>query len=224
MTDKVQPPASIEHEAVAMLLPWHANGTLTAGEQAMCDRHLATCEHCQRDAIKQQHVRQMIAAPTSEADAGWANMQTRILQDAPAPARFAHLQSRRVRRRWAATKTSWRMPVAAFGGATAALVAVMLVPSALPSPKSGPANYEVLSSATSQATAPAIYITVEPGLTEAAFRAALQSAAVEVRRGPTATGAWVLAPTDGDIPRALAALKKHPAVTFAIPLEVDEAR
>jgi hypothetical protein len=225
MTEHLQTPASAEHEAVALLLPWHANGTLAPDEQALVERHLSSCAQCRRDAIDQQQILSAMPAPTSDVDAGWAKMQAQMQREAPVPAKaFGQPQSRRLHRPWAAAKTSWRMPAAAFGGAAAALVTVLIVPSMLMPAGRTPANYEVLSSATSQPAAPAIFITVKPDLSEAEFRAALNAAAVEVRRGPTETGAWVLAPIDGDIPRALAALKKHPAVTLAVPLEVDEGR
>jgi anti-sigma factor RsiW len=43
------------------LLPWYANGTLTAEERAKVDAHLARCARCQRELQKIQHIRELVA-------------------------------------------------------------------------------------------------------------------------------------------------------------------
>lgn len=45
-----------EHLAVQQVLPWHGTGTLSATEQAMVARHLATCAACRADVALQRQV------------------------------------------------------------------------------------------------------------------------------------------------------------------------
>lgn len=43
------------------LLPWYANGTLTAEERTRVEAHLARCARCQRELRELQHIKELVA-------------------------------------------------------------------------------------------------------------------------------------------------------------------
>lgn len=75
------PPAD-SREHVEMLIPWYANGSLTAGERHEVERHLAECDQCRTAlaleirsaALMRENHETLECAPQS----GWAQLAARL--------------------------------------------------------------------------------------------------------------------------------------------------
>ena len=51
-----------------MLLPWHVNGTLEPGEEALVEAHLAECAECRADLAANRALRKLYAAAAPPAE------------------------------------------------------------------------------------------------------------------------------------------------------------
>jgi putative zinc finger protein len=69
-------------EAIAELLPWHANGTLGAVDRANVDAHVAACYACRTTLAVERRIVEAIRAPRDNVEqsphAGWQKLAARI--------------------------------------------------------------------------------------------------------------------------------------------------
>jgi len=85
MSQTVAPPNC---EAIAELLPWHANGTLGAVDRATVDTHVSACNACRTTLAVERRIVEAIRAPRDNVEqsphAGWQKLAARIDGDATA--------------------------------------------------------------------------------------------------------------------------------------------
>jgi len=55
------------HKEMELLLPWHVNGTLSAKEEALLDRHLLECSDCNTQLSLLSELNEVIGHPSREA-------------------------------------------------------------------------------------------------------------------------------------------------------------
>ncbi|MGY6215857.1 zf-HC2 domain-containing protein [Methylolobus aquaticus] len=68
------------HEEVLLLLPWYANGSLSAAEHLAVDQHLGTCDDCRKELADFQQIqnRWQHAPADPTAESGFARLMARI--------------------------------------------------------------------------------------------------------------------------------------------------
>jgi hypothetical protein len=83
------PPGSIDCEAVAELLAWHANGTLGATDRAVVDSHVEACGTCRTTLALERRIVESVRAPRDNVEqsphAGWQKLVARLDADSTAP-------------------------------------------------------------------------------------------------------------------------------------------
>lgn len=189
------------HDQAQMLLPWHANGSLDPGEEALLDAHLAECEECRRDLASERLMRELYEAmPVADRPAR-----------APLPA--LRLQSRRhtawrsVARR---LSTTWGKAAMATAAAVALVVAV--------APERPDGEYQLLGSEPAAQAGNAIVL-FAPETPARDLRAALEQAGARLVDGPTASGAYIVQVPEQDRAEALEGLRASPHVILAEPVD-----
>lgn len=79
MNHTVAPP---DCEAIAELLPWHANGTLGAVDRATVDAHIAACNACRTTFAVERRIVEAIRAPRDNVEqsphSGWQKLAARL--------------------------------------------------------------------------------------------------------------------------------------------------
>jgi hypothetical protein len=69
-------------EAIAELLPWHANGTLGAVDRATVDTHVAACNACRTTLAVERRIVEAIRAPRDNVEqsphSGWQKLAARL--------------------------------------------------------------------------------------------------------------------------------------------------
>jgi hypothetical protein len=202
-----------EHGAVQAVLPWYANGTLDAAEQAEVEAHLVDCARCRADLEFQ---RQLRATPGPEAlpeavDRGWLALRARLEAPEADTERPMPTRNRPGAPRW------WPF---ALGLQAAFVLALMLVSAWLFVPR--PDAFRTLGAAAAPPAANALVV-FRPEATEAEMRRALRAADARVVGGPTVTDAYLLRIPSLDAD-ALARLRVEPAVARVESLEGEPGR
>jgi len=82
MSQTVAPPNC---DAIAELLPWHANGTLGAVDRTAVDTHVAVCNACRTALAVERRIVEAIRAPRDNVEqsphAGWQKLVARLDED-----------------------------------------------------------------------------------------------------------------------------------------------
>jgi Putative zinc-finger len=227
MSGVVVPLRGQAHDAVQLLLPWHAAGTLADEDLAQVQAHLPLCPRCRADLAWERRLLavQRQADPVPDVEQGLARMRLQIdagvhIRELSAPWWQRIVGTRRRQQRpgagggWGAN-TPWRW-------ALAAPLAIALLAGAwfaLPLQPAEP--YRALGAA---ARAPGqLLVMFRPDTSEQALRRVLNEAGVRVVDGPTATGLYVIAVAPEREAAALAQLRAQPIVTLAQPLHSGAA-
>jgi anti-sigma factor RsiW len=203
-----------EHERASELLPWYVNATLDAGEAALVEKHLGSCDACREELARCQDLQ---SAAQGE-DEGWS----------PSPAHFARVLDsvdraetplwRRVSGWIRETPRPMRFAFALQGAAVVALgAALILQPVAH--------TYETLSrpQVTATSSRARLHVVFAPDLTESGMRQLLQSVQGTIVDGPSPAGLYTVElafsaserERAGQIAEHLAA---DPQVRFAVPV------
>lgn len=195
------------HQEAEELLPWYATGQLKADEQALVERHLASCADCRTQLGFDRRMVGEFAAMSPEVDSGWARLRQRleprqslaqkILRDAEAL--------------WQALR---RPPVAALAlGQLAFVVVAASVLLSLSRP-----SYHALGSAPPPASANVI-VMFRADTTESQLRELLRTNGASLVGGPTSTDAYLLRVPEVSREEALAALRADAHVAMAQPID-----
>lgn len=221
------------HEAVHVLLPWYANGTLTGQELAQVTTHLDTCVACQIDLAQ---CRDLGATLQSMPAPAWSPTPAHV---ARVLARIEASEARRTRLRdWYDTLAAWGQACRELLQSTphairwtlAAQAALLLVLASLwvlQPPWPAPGQYHTLSDGTNQA-APwphqaAIRVVFAGDTTVDEIRILLTSIGGTMVGGPSPLGVYTVGlPLAGErlmrLEAGLNALRAHPKVRLAEPL------
>jgi hypothetical protein len=195
------------HNEAEELLPWYATGQLDEADQALVERHLSSCEACQKQLSGEQVLIEQFRSLDLGVASRWAKLRAQI-----EPPR--HRQSRLAdgfREFWDFLS---RPAVAAF--ATAQLAFVGLAGGALLS-LSRP-TYQALGGAEAPASANVIVI-FRADATEEDIRDALRSSGASLVGGPTPADAYLLHVPAARRATALAKLQSDDDVQMAEPID-----
>ena len=201
------------HKEAEELLPWYASGQLEPEEQALVEKHLASCAHCRRQLAFERRMIDEFAQMTPEIESGWARLKQRL--QAPEPVR----SSPRARESW------WDKLAAEGAGiwqsfsrpAIAAIAAVQLafvgVAATLLYSLSQP-SYQALGSTPPPQSANVIAM-FRADTTESELNALLRSNGASLVGGPTPTDAYLLRVAPKSRDTALARLRADDHVVMA---------
>ena len=197
------------HDEAEALLPWYATGEIEPADRALVERHIASCERCQRQVAIERRLIDEFQAFDPQVDSGWARLRGRL--DAPA-----------ARASWPAIGplfAGWRKQLSrpAMGSfAIAQLVFVVIAGGLLLSLDR--TSYQGLSSPPQRPAANLLVMFTE-GSSEADLRKLLQANGATFVGGPTEAGAYLLhVPATGRL-KAVAAFRSDPHVTMAQPID-----
>jgi len=197
------------HDEAEALLPWYATGQLDAADQALVERHLASCARCQRQLLVERRLIEEFQTLTPEVDNGWARLRTRLEPPRRRPERSSW--TRGVADAW---RTLNRPAVAAL--ATAQFAFVVIAGSAIVSLSRTP--YQAMSAPPPPSSAN-IIVMFQPNSSEADLRKLMDSSGATFVGGPTEADAYLLHVPGDARPRALAQLQADPHVTLAQPID-----
>ena len=209
MSLRIFPVGDPVHRATQDLLPWYLNGTLEAEERTRVETHLAACLVCRRELEAQRALQGALSTlpPDPEVVQALARMHQRM--DAAARGPWHRLMQR-----------FWHgAPPLLRGALVLQLVAVLGLAAALV--VRTPAEYHTLSSAVPATQArTGIAVTFTDGLGEKDVRILLTGLALRIVDGPTAEGAYTLAVEAHRRDAAMLALRGHPSVKLALPVNL----
>jgi Putative zinc-finger len=206
---------TMHHDEALALLPWYANATLSAGEQAALSAHLDACTSCRAELARctalAGAVEQRTAAQAwAPSDAHWLRVQRNVqhawrASAAPAtPAAGGWLT--RLRHALAATPRPVRWTLAAQGGFAFALAVALVAQIDRPLPQ---AEYETLSQPDAPSAAarrsPRLLLAAADDLSEQELRALLAELGATIVGGPNTVGVYTLALPAGSDAAAVAA-------------------
>jgi hypothetical protein len=210
------------HRAVQALLPWYANGTLAADEQARVQQHLAGCALCSAELAFEQTLREVADGPAvvaaRDVEHAWAQLRDRL------PARTGEA---RAARGASSLLAGWRDSAGWLRGLALAQAFALALVAALALPHAGTPTPDGRYRALGDAPAPApenVIVRFRPDASEAALRTALRDSGAQLAGGPTATDAYLLAVPAAHEAQALQRLRAQPAVVLAESLDGGAAR
>jgi anti-sigma-K factor RskA len=218
MPDQIQSGVN-PHKEAEELLPWYATGQIEAEEQALVERHLATCAHCRRQLAFERRMVDEFAAMTPEIDSGWARLRERLEpQSQPSGKARESWWDKSVRDAAAAWRGLSHPAVAAVAFAQLAFVIVagsVLLSLSRPS-------YRALGSAPPPQSANVIAM-FRPDTSEVQMRELLRTSGASMAGGPTPTDAYLLRVPAPSRDRALARLRADRQVLMAEPIDGDRS-
>lgn len=199
------------HEEAWDLIPWQVNDSIDALQRVRLARHMEGCTRCQAELRTQQALLQaMNAGPQVEAmpRASLQELWARIDADAAPAAPPVPMLRQRL------TSLSWMV-------AGAACLVLLLGASllALLRPGNPPADtYRTVTDTPALPAVTGIRAVFAGDLRMSELQALLESTGLRIVAGPTASGVYTLEAA-GEAGDALAALRAHPAVRFAEPVQ-----
>lgn len=197
------------HDEAEALLPWYATGQIEPADRALVERHIASCERCQRQVAVERRWIDEFQTYNPGVDLGWARLRGRLETSRPMKPVIGPMVA------------GWwnrfsRPAIASL--AIAQLAFVVVAGASLLSLNRTP--YQGLS-APPQRSAANLVVMFTEGSSEADLRKLLQSNGATFVGGPTEAGAYLLhVPAKGRL-EAVAALRSDPHVTMAQPIDGD---
>ena len=225
MNGRVLPFEGRGHRAIALLLPWYANGTLSQDEHLRVHAHLAECAACRHEVEAMHALMEDDAARANAAavdiDRDWQRLRGRLQATRRAPA---------VRDRWSRMRQAWRETAPwmriALGAQAAMLLVLGVFVLRLERPSATPYLYRTLSAPAAVATkADRVLVVFDARMTEAQLRALLEQVHGRVVDGPNEAGAFLIATEPGQGEIARNTLRASPGVEIAEllgPVETQE--
>jgi anti-sigma factor RsiW len=200
------------HDTVAELLPWFATGTLSPDEQAMVERHIASCTSCTQEL-------RLLHGVGSAFRALEADTQHPAPSLARTMAAIDRLESRRAPASRLASWVSWLWnPSASFArvALAAQLVLILALGSLVIVQRRNDQAFSTLSGESGAQSGARLTLTFVPTASEESIRQLLAEVRGEIVSGPSALGVYVVRLTgETDDPRIDAAvqrLRSRPAV------------
>lgn len=208
-----------QHETANALLPWYAAGTLDDEDRARFEAHLKTCAQCQADLALERRLCVIVAETADDiesAEDGWARLAPRL------DARPRRLLTRRIGQQWRNSAPWLRWAVAAQFTALVVAGGVALWQVRPARHDAAPGVYHTLGSAP-DSPAGNIVVVFRPETSERDLRQTLRDSHARLVDGPTAADAYILHVAAKDRDKALADLRRRPAVVLAEPVDADQA-
>ncbi|MBA4748281.1 MAG: zf-HC2 domain-containing protein [Sphingopyxis sp.] len=213
MGTKILPPDD-PHSETLLLMPWYLTGQIDDDEAVRIAAHLDNCAECNELLRAERDLQLTATAMPVTADVGWANMVSRLREEAiGAPAaNVAPLRQPIARRR----PDSWKKWFAVGIGAQVAFASVLMV-------TIFPARFVALGAADDPMKGNLIAI-FAPDTTEAKMRELLRASSAQLVEGPTAANAYVLRVPADLRDTALKRLRAQKSVLLAEPIETDASQ
>lgn len=211
MSGHVLPFEGHAHRDVERLLPWYANATLDADEEARVRAHLLECAACRAELSGLRGVIDLPppAMDPRETDRGWARMHQRLHAARRTPG--ARFDWRRVRAGWSGTPAWLRVGIAAQFAFIAVLAMFLLG-----DPQPAPQTYTTLSATPApHASRDTLLVVFDPRTTDAQLRELLGASRARIVDGPNAAGAFLVAVPPGQAELVRNALRASPGVAMA---------
>lgn len=199
------------HRATLGLLPWYLNGTLEAEERTRVETHLSACLVCRRELEAQRALQGALSTlpPDSELAQALARMHERIDSAARGPLRWL------IQRLWYGSAPALRAALVVQLGVILALAAGLAVRT--------PAEYRTLSAeAPGARNLAGIALVFGVGRSEEEVRILLTRFGLRMVDGPSSEGAYTLAVEPRRRDAVVVALREHPAVKLAVPVNLTE--
>jgi len=213
--------AASEHRRAWELIPWVVNGSATAVQRRRLDAHLAACDDCRHELMRQRELQSAIAsdpAPTvGDVDHGLQRLFARI-DRARDEAGSAPVETpgREARHAGAFTVTHWLTAAVVVEALAVVLLGIGLVARSDPRP-----GYATLSQAPDAPRGATIRIVPAPSLRVDELQQQLQALNLQVVAGPNSVGAYDLAPQAEQPARELqiSTLRADPGLRLVEPID-----
>ena len=201
-----------EHDEVALLLPWHVNGTLSDAANARVEAHLAQCDVCTRDVSRERLIRgrmQAIDTPVEYLPTASLHRFNARLDAAESTAAAARGEPR-------SDRAVLRTLAASVAAAACALGGWFAGRSEGPSGFFSSSTYRTVTTASARTPHEIIRAVFAPQVTLGDLQALLAQAELKIVAGPTEAGVYSLAATSSrPVDASLAILRRQAAVRFA---------
>lgn len=221
-----------EHEAVAEMLPWFINGSLTGKEAARVETHLQRCQDCREHldflrAVSRENVEQAPAWQASPAHfagilAEVEQLEAKSETELPLKKKEGLSLLAKLKRGFRQTPTAVRWTLATESFALAALVMVLVVPQ-LRIENTVPGEYRTLSDADPisklESSARFRILFDHDGMTTSDLVALLKQVHGQIVEGPTQLGFFTVAVVKNDEDATKAVLQKHPKIRLVQKIE-----
>jgi anti-sigma factor RsiW len=213
-----------DHRRVWDVIPWVVNGSASAAEQRLVDEHVQVCADCRSELARQRSVQTAVAqavAPVTDVDAGLKRLFKRI--DETTDHRIASVPGGLARRGWQRMGTINHWLAAAViveaVGLSALGMGLML--------RSAPEHeYQTLSESAAAPKRATLLIVPAPSMQLGELQHQLHALNLTVVSGPTAVGAYALAPhSDQPSQEAqIASLRAVPGMRLVEPIAAVEGK
>jgi Putative zinc-finger len=215
-----------EHAAIAALIPWYVNATLSDEDRVRLDAHLGLCAACLKDLSLERRVYEGISSESGieyMPAASLKRLQARLDGEIPAAMATETTDSTapRIRR---------MMP---WPGLMAASIALMAVAISLLAAdrwmqyraQSAAPNFYTVTSSAPRARDEAIRAVFVPTITLVELQSILDEAQLRIISGPSEAGVYSLAArSTRPVSESLSLLRAHGAVRFAESTRPDNSR
>jgi hypothetical protein len=201
---------SSPHEQTQELLPWYANGTLSAEEVALIDAHLAECAECTAELESERALTLKVASMPIDVEHGWAALDSRLDAAPQTRGLVVPLLRRRV-------ALGWAVAAQAIAAALVLTISVSLF--------RGPADQTYHALGAAPASQPSnIVVLFRPDTTERDMRTALIETNARVVDGPSASGAYMLHVAQASRDDVLKRLRGTRQIVVAEPIDAEAQR
>ena len=184
--------APMLHEDCWLLLPWLANGRLSASERTRVEEHVRGCERCAHEIAWQQAVCQALAEPDRVTYAPGPSFR-KLMERIGDGRRAGTIRSRAARSRalTAAARAAWRPPGFAWA---ASFLLVIALGALAPLAFRWSQPLYVTHTAPAADTADVLHVAFERSLPIGEVEELLRSAGARIVEGPGSSGIFGVAP------------------------------
>ncbi len=217
-----------EHEAIAELLPWLVNGTLSAKESKRVEAHLQHCDLCRNQVSQLQVVNKQVAEQKSKWQPSSAHFSS-ILSEVENIESIVSKQKKTKHKSWSGffqnllqTPTPVRWTLAVESVAIIALLTVWNTSPQMGLP-SGVEMYQTLSDSPQKRPAQdmgRIRLLLDDEMMAAELTQLLQQADAQIRQGPSALGLFIVEVPQQRVDQALEIFLSHQHIRLAEKLDV----
>ena len=214
--------AASEHRHAWELIPWVVNGSATPVQRRRLDAHLAACDDCRLELVRQRELQSAIVSGPSPAIGDVDDSLQRLFaridrardEAGSAPVETPRREARHV---GASTVTHWLTAAVVVEALAVVLLGIGLVARSDP-----PQGYVTLSQVPDAPRGATIRIVPAPSLRIAELQRQLQALNLQVVAGPNSVGAYDLAPQAEQPARELqiSTLRADPGLRLVEPIDL----
>ena len=217
-----------EHEAIAELLPWLVNGTLSAKESKQVEAHLQHCDQCRNQVSQLQVVNKQVAEQESKWQPSTAHFSS-ILSEVENIESIVPKQKKTKHKNWAGFFENLlqipkpvRWTLALESVAIVALLTVWNISPQMGLPSDSELYQTLSDSPQNKPTSnmSRIRLLLNDAMTTAELTQLLQQTDTQIRQGPSALGLFIVEVPQQRVDQALEIFLSHQHIRLAEKLEV----